>query len=88
MLPTTPPVPSVIARANDMRCKMIISRPEYMDNYNETVYAETIGFACLLNGYVSDFSGFTVGKINLDGINAPKEVKEMISSAFASGVYL
>lgn len=78
----------VIARANDMRCKMIISRPEYMDNYSETVYAETIGFACLLNGYVSDFSGFTVGKINLDGINAPKEVKEMISNAFASGVYL
>lgn len=78
----------VIARANDMRCKMIISRPEYMDNYDKTVYAETIGFACLLNGYVSDFSGFTVGKINLDGINAPKEVKEMIESAFASGVYL
>lgn len=78
----------VIARANDMRCKMIISRPEYIDNYNETVYAETIGFACLLNGNVSDFSGFTVGKINLDGINAPKEVKEMIESAFASGVYL
>lgn len=78
----------VIARANDMRCKMIISRPEYIDNYNETVYAETIGFACLLNGYVSDFNGLTVGKINLDGINAPKEVKEMIESAFASGVYL
>lgn len=78
----------VIGFANDLRCKMIISRPEYADGYNSTVYGETVGFACLLNGYVSDFNGFTIGKINLDGINAPKEVKEMIESAFASGVYL
>lgn len=78
----------VIARANDMRCKMIISRPEYNEGYNAEVYAKTIGFACLLNGNVSNFSGLTVANINLDGISATAEEKEMIKSAFASGVYL
>lgn len=78
----------VIARANDMRCKMIISRPEFIEGYDETVYSETIGFACLLNGTVSDFSGLTVGNIDLSGINCSPEEKEMIKKAFASGVYL
>ena len=79
---------AVIGRANDMRCKMIISRPEYIDGYNDVKYAETIGFACLLNGTVSNFSGLTVANINLDGIAATAEEKEMIKNAFASGVYL
>lgn len=78
----------VIGRANDMRCKMIISRPEYVDGYNETVYANTIGFACLINGAVSDFTGLTIGDINVDGISATAEEKEMIKRKFATGVYL
>lgn len=79
---------AVIGRANDMRCKMIISRPEYIDGYNAEVYADTIGFACLLNGHVSDFTGLTVGEINVDNIAATAEEKVMIKSAFARGVYL
>lgn len=78
----------VIARANDMRCKMIISRPEYMDNYNETVYAETIGFACLINTTVNNLSGLTVGDINLDGLGASDVEKQLIKNAFAGGVIL
>lgn len=78
----------VIGRANDMRCKMIISRPEYIDGYNTEVYANTIGFACLLNGHVSDFTGLTVGEINVDNIAATAEEKEMIKRKFATGVYL
>ena len=79
---------AVIGRANDMRCKMIISRPEYIDGYNTEVYADTIGFACLLNGHVSDFTGLTVGDINVGGIAATAEEKEMIKRKFSTGVYL
>lgn len=78
----------VIARANDMRCKMIISRPRFAEEYNAEYYASTIGFACLLNGVVADFSGFTIGSINVDNIAATAEEKELIKNAFAKGVYL
>lgn len=78
----------VIGRANDMRCKMIISRPEYVDGYDETVYANTVGFACLINTTVDTLSGLTVGDINLDGIAATDVEKQLIKNVFASGVIL
>jgi hypothetical protein len=79
---------SPIAQFCDTRCKMIISRPEYANDYNAEVYANTIGFACLLNGKVRDFTGFTIGDINLDNIDRTATEKEMIKNAFTSGVYL
>lgn len=76
-----------IAQCGDYRCKMIIKRPVMLD-YNDEVYAKTIGYACLLNGNVSNFHGLTYGEIDLTSVNCSESEKEMIRSAFASGVYL
>jgi hypothetical protein len=76
-----------ISQAYDMRCKMLIKRP-VIGNYDGKVYANTIGHACLKNTTVGKISGFTVGDINLDNIDRTAEEKEMIKSAFATGVYL
>lgn len=69
-------------------CRLIIYRPILSDDYNKDIYADTVGFACLMNGKVKDFSGLTVGNINTDGIAAPEPVKAMIQKLFANGVYL
>lgn len=76
-----------IAQCGDYRCKMIIKRPVMLD-YDDEVYSKTIGYACLLNGSVSNFHGLTYGEIDLTNINCSESEKEMIKSAFASGVYL
>lgn len=76
-----------IAQCGDYRCKMIIKRPVMLD-YDDEVYAKTIGYACLLNGNVSNFHGLTYGEIDLSSINCSESEKEMIQSAFATGVYL
>ena len=76
-----------ISQAYDMRCKMLIKRPVIGD-YDNKVYANTIGHACLKNTTVGNVRGFTVGDINLDKIDRTAEEKEMIKSAFATGVYL
>lgn len=76
-----------ISQAYDMRCKMLIKRP-VVGEYDCEYYANTIGHACLKNTTVGKISGFTVGDINLDNIDRTAEEKEMIKSAFATGVYL
>lgn len=77
-----------ITHTYDMRCKMVITRPKIADEYSAEEYAQTIGFACLENGKVKDFQGFTVANIDISGIAATAEEKEMIKTAFATGVYL
>ena len=77
-----------ITHTYDMRCKMIITRPTIADEYSAEEYAQTIGFACLENGKVKDFHGFTVANIDLSGIAATAEEKKMIKTAFSTGVYL
>lgn len=77
-----------IAHTYDMRCKMIITRPEISPEYSAEEYASTIGFACLENGRVQDFQGFTVANIDLNNIEATAYEKQMITNAFAQGVYL
>ena len=78
-----------IAQCNDYRCKMIIKRPVLMP-YDEEVYACTIGYACLLNGKVNNFTGLTIGKIEAETIQngITDEERAMIESLFASGVIL
>ena len=76
-----------ISMSYDMRCKMRITRPK-LDNYNPEVYANTVGFACLLNGNVQDFHGLTIGIIKLDGVPCTAEEKNYITSMFTNGIYL
>lgn len=77
-----------ISQSYDMRCKMRITRPIVDPSYDAAVYADTTGFACLMQGEVKDFTGLTVGEIDLDGVAAPEPVKKMLQSLFAEGVYL
>lgn len=76
-----------ISQAYDMRCKMLIKRP-VIGEYDNKIYADTIGHACLKNTTVGEISGFTVGDINLDNIDRTAEEKTLIKNAFATGVYL
>lgn len=70
-----------------MTADLLIERCVMLE-YDPEVYAQTTGFACLLNGTVSDFSGLTVGNIVLDGVSCSLTEKELIKKAFATGVYL
>lgn len=76
-----------ISQAYDMRCKMLIKRP-VIGEYDNKIYADTIGHACLKNTTVGEISGFTVGDINLENIDRTAEEKTLIKNAFATGVYL
>lgn len=77
-----------INQSYDMRCKMRITRPKIAADYDAKVYADTIGFACLINTTVGNLSGLTVGDINLDNVAASDVEKQLIKNAFAGGVIL
>lgn len=56
---------------------------------NLTEYGHTTGFYCVIQGTVSNFSGYTLGNIDTDSIaGATAEEREQIKSAFAQGVWL
>lgn len=69
-------------------CRLIVYRPVISEDFDPAVYADTVGFACLINGTVSQFTGLTVGTIDTAGINCTEKEKEMIQKLFANGVYL
>lgn len=69
-------------------CRLIIYRPVLSSDYDPEIYGHTIGFACLINGKVKQFSGLTVGTIDPSGIVATDTEKTMIQKAFSTGVYL
>ena len=71
----------------ELDCRMIIYRP-VTDETALSNYADTVGFATVQGGTVSQFSGFTVGTIDVSGINATAKEKQAIAAAFANGVYL
>lgn len=72
------------------KCRLIIYRPVMDDNYNAEQYAETVGFACLMNGTIGtlELSGLTVANINTGGLNVTETEKQMIQKAFANGVII
>lgn len=52
-------------------------------------YAHTTGYACMMQGTVSDFTGYTLGNIDTSSIaGATAEEREQIKAAFSSGVWL
>lgn len=77
-----------LAQTGDYRCKLLITRPKLSEEYDAEIYGNTIGFACLINGHVRDFSGLTIGDIKTDNINCTVDEKRMIENLFATGVYL
>ena len=71
----------------ELDCRMIIYRPVTDENALSN-YADTVGFATVQGGTVGQFEGFTVGTIDVSGINATAKEKQAIAAAFANGVYL
>lgn len=54
-----------------------------------TDYAHTTGFACVMNGQVSNYHGLTVGNIDTSSIvGASEEERNMIKTLFSQGVWL
>ena len=80
---TSPALSSVI----ESSCRLIIYRP-ITDEGALSHYADTIGFATVSSGVVSEYSGYTEGTIDVSGINASASEKSEIQRLFASGVYL
>lgn len=84
--------------AIDFNCRLIISypsgdvitntRPPSFDTTALENFGKVNGYACLKTGKVSTFSGFTVGKIVLDGVPCTEEERADITRQFASGVFL
>jgi len=84
--------------AIDFNCRLIISypssdvitdtRPPSFDIGALENFGKVNGYACLQTGKVSTFSGFTVGKIVLDGVPCTEEERADITRQFASGVFL
>lgn len=72
------------------KCRLIIYRPVMDEKYDASRYAETVGFACLMNGTIESLglSGLTVANINTDGLILTETEKQMIIKAFASGVII
>ena len=80
---TAPALSSVL----ESSVRLIIYRP-ITDETALSQYADTVGYACLKSGVVSDFTGYTTGTIDVSGINASSEEQQLIARAFATGVYL
>jgi hypothetical protein len=52
-------------------------------------FAKTHGFACCINGVVSDFSGFTkFSAVDLSGVDLSAAEKSELLRILQSGVYL
>lgn len=81
-------VNSALAMLQPLHTYVIISRPVMLPGYNER-YGHTTGYATIYNGTLDGLSGLTVcASVDLSGIPATAEEKEMISAALKSGVYL
>lgn len=72
----------------ETNARLIIYRPQFADDYDPAIYADCFGFATLENDTLNKYSGFTVAKINLNGVRCSEEEKTIIESMFSQGVYL
>lgn len=84
---------AVTGMSGEWCCRLSITRPVLSPDFDPETYGKTIGYACLKQGKIKkdgvlQFTGLTVGTIDLTGVNAPAEVKTMIQAAFKQGVYL
>ena len=80
-------------------CRVLLQRPIFINGSqslatwygsgDSSVYAHTVGYACLKMGKLSDFTGFTVcSNADLSGITATDAEKEQILKLLQSGVYV
>lgn len=73
---------------NEQCCRLILTRPKMLESDLES-FAKTHGFACCINGVVSDFSGFTkFSAVDLSGVDLSAAEKSELLRILQSGVYL
>jgi len=77
---------------DELAIRLVVYRPEPLPGYsydNWREYGHTTGFACLVTGRLSEFSGYTeCNNVITDGIPCTATEKKMIIEALQSGVYL
>lgn len=73
---------------NEQCCRLIQTRPKMLEN-NLEPFAKTHGFACCINGVVSEFAGFTkFSAVDLSGVDLSAAEKSELLRILQSGVYL
>ena len=68
---------------------IIFERPRYSDNFDEAIYAHSIGYACCICGTIKDYGGYAEWtNVDLSGFDATATEKDLIRSALLGGVYV
>lgn len=76
------------AQLMDYIPRILISKPVINKDFDETTYAQTKGYACLIAGSIGNHEGFVqMQNVKLDGISCNQREREMIRSLLASGIY-
>lgn len=75
---------------NEQKCRLVLYYPTFLEGYNPQEYGHTVGFACLFNDKLENFSGLTVcSSVDTSGLAGATEAeKNLIEDALKSGVYL
>lgn len=80
---------SICALAEEPTPYLTIRYAKMLPEYNAEIYAHTIGYACIINDTISNYSGYAeITGVDLSGIVATDEEKTMIKNYLESGVYL
>ena len=80
---------SICALAEEPTPYLTIRYAKMLPEYNAEIYAHTVGFACIINDAISNYSGYAeITGVDLSGIVATDEEKAMIKNYLESGVYL
>lgn len=80
---------SICALAEEPTPYLTIRYAKMLPEYNAEIYAHTVGYACIINDLISNYSGYAeITGVDLSGIVATDEEKTMIKNYLESGVYL
>lgn len=79
---------SLLSMLQPLHTYAIITRPIMLDSFNEN-YKHTTGYVTIENDTLSNYSGLTVcSSVDLSNIPATETEKELLRTAFTTGVYL
>lgn len=80
---------SICALAEEPTPYLTIRYAKMLPEYNAEIYAHTVGYACIINDLISNYSGYAeITGVDLSGIVATDEEKTMIKNYLESGVFL
>ena len=73
----------------DLKVRLLRYQPKVTPDYNREQYGRQVGFACLKEGKLENFSGYMVcSNAKLDNIKATPEEKALILQQLKNGVYM